>query len=87
MLGAAQLIMYAIYKVKSLAKKPIEKLEEEGSVHLVKAGVVIEMAGMEDEDEKKLTTRSLLKGRSLPMPSVDRQHSIHKILKTLSLSP
>lgn len=80
-LGSGQLIVYAIYKNKSVTEKPIEKVdEEEGSAHLVKAaGGVIEMGGLEDEDEEAnyLKNRSLRKGRSVSKPShVDRQHSI-----------
>ncbi|XP_018806193.1 bidirectional sugar transporter SWEET16-like [Juglans regia] len=81
-LGSGQLIVYAIYKNKSvLPEKSIEKIdEEEGSAHLVKAaGGVIEMGGLEVEDEEAnyLKNRSLRKGRSLSKPShVDRQHSI-----------
>ncbi|KAG2694735.1 hypothetical protein I3760_08G159000 [Carya illinoinensis] len=88
-LGSVQLILYAIYNNKSISEKTIEKMVGEGSAHLVKAGVVIEMGGLKDEDEESNSTknRSLNKGRSLPKPSVVRQYSIPKILKTLSWNP
>ncbi|GMY21777.1 bidirectional sugar transporter SWEET17-like [Fagus crenata] len=84
-LGLAQLIIYIIYKNKSILAKSMEKMEEEGSAHLVKVG--IEMGALEDDEEANLNGRSLHKGRSLPKPSVIRKDSFQKIFKTLSLSP
>ncbi|KAK9016940.1 hypothetical protein V6N11_079432 [Hibiscus sabdariffa] len=80
-LGSAQLILYGMYKNKSVSSKPDEAMEEEGSAHLMKRG--IEMHSLEEN----LSNRSLNKGRSLPKPYIDRQYSFQKIIKTLSLSP
>ncbi|OMP03250.1 SWEET sugar transporter [Corchorus olitorius] len=80
-LGSAQLILYVIYKNKSGSAKSTEAMEEEGSAHLVKGG--IEMHSLEED----LTNRSLNKGKSLPKPHFNRQYSLQKIVKTLSLNP
>ncbi|XVF06015.1 hypothetical protein REPUB_Repub06bG0011700 [Reevesia pubescens] len=80
-LGSAQLILYVIYKNKSVSAKSAESMEEEGSAHLVKGG--IEMHSLEDD----LKNRSLNKGKSLPKPHVNRQYSLQKILKTASSAP
>uniref|UniRef100_A0A5B6YYG4 Putative bidirectional sugar transporter SWEET16-like n=2 Tax=Davidia involucrata TaxID=16924 RepID=A0A5B6YYG4_DAVIN len=84
-LGSAQLIIYMMYKNKSFPPKSTEAMEEEGSAHLAKGG--IEMQDMDEDDEDEAKNRSLSKGRSLPKPSLSRQYSIQKIMKTLSLSP
>ncbi|XP_030459966.1 bidirectional sugar transporter SWEET16-like isoform X1 [Syzygium oleosum] len=87
-LGSAQLILYLIYKNKSTASKSeesTEEAEEDRSAHLVKGDV--EMSSYEVEDENRLKNRTIAKGRSLPNPSVNRQHSLQKIMKTLSMSP
>jgi solute carrier family 50 protein (sugar transporter) len=84
-LGLAQLIIYVIYKNKSISAKSVEKMKEEGSAHFVKVG--IEMGALEGDEEANLNGRSLHKGRSLPKPSVIRQYSFQRIFKTLSLSP
>ncbi|KAG4176815.1 hypothetical protein ERO13_A11G269100v2 [Gossypium hirsutum] len=82
-LGSAQLILYLMYN----NKKSAEAVEEEegggggGSAHLVKGG--IEMHSVEDN----LNNRSLNKWKSLPKPNFSRQHSMQKIIKTLSLTP
>lgn len=82
-LGSAQLILYAMYTKKSGSEK--SAMEEEGSPHLVKGG--IEMLTHNDEDDKMcINNRSLNKGKSLPKPTVNRQNSLKKILKTLSLN-
>ncbi|KAK2965877.1 hypothetical protein RJ640_024719, partial [Escallonia rubra] len=78
-LGAAQLTLYALYKNKSVPSKSKEATEEEGSAHLV------EMQGVDEDDEARTKRRSLNKGRSLPIPS--RQHSFQQMMKTISLSP
>ncbi|KAF7138510.1 hypothetical protein RHSIM_Rhsim07G0192000 [Rhododendron simsii] len=83
-LGSAQLILYTIYKNKSPSTKSKEEREEEGSTNLIKHA--IEMQG-HDEDDPKSTNRSLHKGSSLPKPSVSRQYSVDKLVKTLSLNP
>ncbi|GMI79347.1 hypothetical protein HRI_001604000 [Hibiscus trionum] len=80
-LGSAQLILYVMYKNKSVPSKPDEAMEEEGSAHLMKGG--IQMHSLEEN----LNNRSLNKGKSLPKPYIDRQYSFQKIIKTLSLSP
>jgi len=59
-------------------------MEEEGSAHLVKEN---EMGAFEDYEEANVKIRNLHKGSSLPKPSVNRQYSFQRILKTLSLSP
>ncbi|CAL5380636.1 unnamed protein product [Camellia sinensis] len=87
-LGSAQLILYLVYKNKSSSAKSkdeMEEEEEEGSAHLVKTS--IEMQDLDDHDDLKSTNRNLNKGRSLPKPSVSRQYSINKIMKTFSLHP
>ncbi|KAF8007268.1 hypothetical protein BT93_K1310 [Corymbia citriodora subsp. variegata] len=87
-LGSAQLILYTIYKNKSPApksKESTEEGEEDGSVHLVKGDV--EMGPYEADDESRPKNRTLAKGRSLPKPTVSRQHSLQKIIKALSASP
>ncbi|TYJ11698.1 hypothetical protein E1A91_A11G295100v1 [Gossypium mustelinum] len=82
-LGSAQLILYLMYN----NRKSAEAVEEEegggggGSAHLVKGG--IEMHSVEDN----LNNRSLNKWKSLPKPNFSRQHSMQKIIKTLSLTP
>ncbi|KAK5786486.1 hypothetical protein PVK06_041130 [Gossypium arboreum] len=82
-LGSAQLILYLMYN----NKKSAEAVEEEegggggGSAHLVKGG--IEMHSVEDN----LNNRSLNKWKSLPKPNFSRQHSMQKIIKTVSLTP
>lgn len=83
-LGSIQLIIYAIYNKKSISKKSLEMVEEEGSAHLVKEN---EMGAFEDYEEANVKIRNLHKGSSLPKPSVNRQYSFQRILKTLSLSP
>ncbi|KAK3041928.1 hypothetical protein RJ639_002236, partial [Escallonia herrerae] len=78
-LGSAQLTLYALYKNKSVPSKSKEATEEEGSAHLV------EMQGVDEDDEARTKRRSLSKGRSMPIPS--RQHSFEKMMRTISLSP
>ncbi|KAJ0977744.1 hypothetical protein J5N97_013218 [Dioscorea zingiberensis] len=81
-LGTAQLILYMLYRRKSQPLKVIDK-EEEGSVHLVEIG-----EQKWDKDSKDASQQKhLSKGISLPKPSVSRQHSLNKIVKSLSLSP
>ncbi|XP_039029643.1 bidirectional sugar transporter SWEET16-like [Hibiscus syriacus] len=79
-LGSAQLILYVMYKNRSVAPKPDDAMEE-GSAHLMKGS--IEMHSLEEN----LHNRSLNKGKSLPKPDINRQYSFQKIIKTLSLSP
>lgn len=80
-LGSAQLILYFMYKNKSVSAKSTDAMEE-GSAHLVKGGM--EMHSLEEED---LKIRGLNKGKSLPKPHLNRQYSFQKIIKTISLSP
>ncbi|KAI3896825.1 hypothetical protein MKX03_028331, partial [Papaver bracteatum] len=83
-LGSVQLIMYVIYNNKSKAKKlSMEKLEEEGSAHLVQG--TVEM-GKYNEDMMMKKERSLNKGWSLPKPTVLRQLSLQKIVKSHSMN-
>lgn len=76
LLGSAQLILYAIYKNKSID----DPTKEEGSAHLFE-GVL----QMHDFNES-MKNRSLNKGSSLPKPSTARQYN-QNITKTSSLSP
>uniref|UniRef100_A0A6N2KBY2 Bidirectional sugar transporter SWEET n=1 Tax=Salix viminalis TaxID=40686 RepID=A0A6N2KBY2_SALVM len=81
-LGSAQLILYMVYRKKAAAM-----IEEKGSVHIeAKDGVEI-MPAKGDEEAGSLKNRSLAdeKTKSLPKPSVDRQHSLKNLTKTLSL--
>ncbi|XP_026453758.1 bidirectional sugar transporter SWEET17-like [Papaver somniferum] len=81
-LGSVQLIMYIIYNNKSKAKKlAMEKLKEEGSAHLVNGAVKMNKYNEEMMMKKE---RSLNKGWSLPTPTVLRQLSLQKIVKSLS---
>ncbi|KAJ7977917.1 Bidirectional sugar transporter SWEET [Quillaja saponaria] len=97
LLGSAQLIIYVIYKNKStVSAKSKKELEEEGSVTLVKeASIEMMQAYDEDEDDDNDANKSSLKdgrlinvlrkGKSLPKPTLGRQQSMKKILKTLSV--
>ncbi|KAI3968122.1 hypothetical protein MKW92_027326 [Papaver armeniacum] len=83
-LGSVQLIMYIIYNNKSKAKKlSMEKLREEGSARLVHG--TVEM-GKYNEEMKMKKERSLNKGWSLPKPTVLRQLSLQKIVKSHSMN-
>jgi solute carrier family 50 protein (sugar transporter) len=75
-LGTAQLILYTVYKKKSMSST--DKMKG-----------MIQMRALDKDDEKAaaLKNRSLNKGRSLPKPSAIRQHSFQRILKTFSLNP
>ncbi|XP_057962689.1 bidirectional sugar transporter SWEET16-like isoform X2 [Malania oleifera] len=87
-LGSFQLLIYAIYKNKSESpistEKMVEVLEEEGSAHLVRGAV--EMQAFDNDDAAKTKTQNLRKGWSLPKPTVLRQQSLQKIMKTFSLN-
>ncbi|XP_038880132.1 bidirectional sugar transporter SWEET16-like [Benincasa hispida] len=78
-LGSAQLIIYGIYKKKSKSTKSTEMMEEEGSAHLVEMG-------MNDGDDHQ-KNRGIIKGLSLPKPTLDRQYSVQNILRSLSYGP
>ncbi|KAL5701317.1 hypothetical protein ACHQM5_026664 [Ranunculus cassubicifolius] len=83
LLGSAQLLLWVIYNNKtSVSTKSMEKLEEEGSAHLVHGD--LEMGQYKDIEKKE---RNLSKGVSLPKSymTVARQNSIQKIVKTRSL--
>ncbi|KAK4852739.1 hypothetical protein QYF36_026654 [Acer negundo] len=90
-LGLAQLILYAMYKNKSKSTRSMDVMEEDGSTHLVKRS--IEMRAYDHDDDvdddgnKVMNDRILNKGTSLPKPSINRQYSLQKIVKTLSLGP
>ncbi|KAJ6876706.1 SWEET16a [Populus alba x Populus x berolinensis] len=83
-LGSAQLILYMIYRNKSAAM-----IEEKGPVQTeAKGGVEMPARGDNDEEAAgNLKSRSLAEGKtkSLPKPSVERQHSLQKLTKTLSI--
>ena len=57
------MIIYAIYNKKSISKKSLEMMEEEGSAHFVKG---VEMGAFEDNEEANLKSRNIHKGSSLP---------------------
>ncbi|CAK7340620.1 unnamed protein product [Dovyalis caffra] len=85
-LGSAQLILYIIYM-----NKPKATIDEKDSVHVqqVKEGIEMPAKGDSDDDDEELGNlkdRSITEGKtkSLPKPSVDRQHSLQKLKKTLS---
>ncbi|XWS42365.1 hypothetical protein CRYUN_Cryun16bG0008300 [Craigia yunnanensis] len=80
-LGSAQLILYVVYKNKSVSSKSTEAMEEEGSAHLVKGG--LEMHSLEYD----LKNPSLNKGKRLPKLHINRQFGLQKTMKTLSLTP
>ncbi|KAF4364795.1 hypothetical protein F8388_018471 [Cannabis sativa] len=83
-LGCAQLILYSVYRNKS--KKPLEVLEEEGSVTLKERAVEMQEHGG-DGEEVDLKNKSLNKGLSLPKPLIKRLYSMPtKIMKTISLN-
>ncbi|KAI3995419.1 hypothetical protein MKX01_025629 [Papaver californicum] len=84
-LGSVQLIMYIIYNNKAKSKKlSMEKLEEEeGTAQLVQGSV--EMSKYSEEMMKK-KERSLNTGWSLPTPTVLRQISLQKIVKSHSMN-
>lgn len=60
-------------------------MEEEGSARLVKRAVEMQAAQNGDGIAAGPKSHSLSKGRSLPKPSISRQYSLQKIVKTLSL--
>lgn len=78
-LGSAQLILYGIYKKKSKSTKSMEMMEEEGSAHLVEMGM--------NGGDYHQKNRGIIKGLSLPKPTLDRQYSIQNILRSLSYGP
>ncbi|KAG8363859.1 hypothetical protein BUALT_Bualt19G0066400 [Buddleja alternifolia] len=81
-LGSAQLILYIVYKNKSTLEEKIEEDEKEGSAHLFKGAVEMQ----DNFDEPNMKSRSLIKGSSLPKPSLVRQYN-NNIIKARSLSP
>ncbi|KAF9669890.1 hypothetical protein SADUNF_Sadunf13G0011600 [Salix dunnii] len=87
-LGSAQLILYLMYKNKSASAKTTKAMEEDGLVHLVKGSVdILVHRDKDDGDDAGISkNRSLSKGKSLPKPSVNREYSLQKIMKTLSLN-
>ncbi|KAI3968522.1 hypothetical protein MKX01_007832 [Papaver californicum] len=83
-LGSVQLIMYIIYNNKAKSKKlSMEKVEEEGTAHLVQG--TVEMAKYNEEMMKK-KERSLNTGWNLPKATVLRQLSLQKIVKSHSMN-
>ncbi|XP_022961545.1 bidirectional sugar transporter SWEET16-like [Cucurbita moschata] len=78
-LGTVQLILYGMYKDKSKSTKSTEMMEEEGSAHLVEMGM--------NGDDEHPKNRGIIKGLSLPKPSLDRQYSVQNILRSLSYGP
>ncbi|KAJ4969508.1 hypothetical protein NE237_016209 [Protea cynaroides] len=84
-LGSLQLVTYTVYKNKSGSQKSMEKMEEEGSVHLVRGA--IEKDRYEEDTETDMSKhRGLNKWISLPKTSVGRPLSSQKIMKTRSLT-
>ncbi|EHA8590170.1 hypothetical protein COCNU_scaffold015884G000010 [Cocos nucifera] len=77
-LGSIQLVLYAIYKRKTPSAKAAAADEKEGSTHLV------EMQGCEGIHAAQ--QRHLSKGSSLPKPSIPRQTSLNKAVRSLSMT-
>ena len=77
-LGLTQLIIYAIYKRKSTTEKGPVGWAKEGEL------VVMEMGDSNDEEANLKAVRGLKKVKSLPKPSMDRQETMRRLLKTLS---
>ncbi|KAI9187409.1 hypothetical protein LWI28_027805 [Acer negundo] len=90
-LGSAQLILYAMYKNKSKSTRSTNVMEEDGSANIVKLS--IEMQAYDNDDDvdddgnKVMNDRILNKGTSLPTPTINRQYSLQKIIRTFSLGP
>ncbi|XP_017697409.2 bidirectional sugar transporter SWEET16-like [Phoenix dactylifera] len=83
-LGSVQLVLYAIYKRKTPLAKAAETDEEEGSAHLVGE---VEMQGYEGKNSfHAAQQRHLNKGSSLPKPSIPRQTSLNKVVRSLSMT-
>ena len=83
-LGLVQLVLYAIYRRKTPLVKAAAAYEEEGSTHLVGE---VEMQGCEGKDSfHAAQQRHLNKGSSLPKPSVSRQTSLNKAVRSLSMT-
>lgn len=79
-LGSIQLILYAVYKKKSSSSdKSTDAIKEAASS-------AEELKEMQNDEEAgdDVQNNNLNKGSSLPKPSVDRQKSLQKILRTLS---
>ncbi|KAK1292550.1 Bidirectional sugar transporter SWEET16 [Acorus calamus] len=90
-LGSAQLVLYTVYRssksFKSVDSVKDEKVEEEGSAHLV-GRVEMQKYSDGDDDRVKSDERQLSKGSSLPKGgSVSRQHSLQKIVKARTFTP
>ncbi|KAK1277692.1 Bidirectional sugar transporter SWEET16 [Acorus gramineus] len=88
-LGSAQLLLYMVYRSsKSVDTMKDEKVEEEGSAHLIGHVEMHKYDDGDDDDDKVKSERQLSKGSSLPKGgSVSRQHSLQKIVKARSFTP
>ncbi|KAK1581962.1 hypothetical protein Q3G72_010608 [Acer saccharum] len=85
--GSAQLILYAMYKNKSKSTRSTDVMEEDGSAHIVKQSIKMQAYDHDDDGNKVMNDRILNKGTSLPTPSINRQYSLQKIIRTFSLGP
>ncbi|KAI9186984.1 hypothetical protein LWI28_023103 [Acer negundo] len=91
-LGSSQLILYAIYKNKSKSTKSTDVMEEDyGLAHLVKQSIEMQAYDhdddFDDDGNKVMNDRILNRGTSLPKSSINRQYSLRKLIRTVSLGP
>lgn len=77
-LGLTQLIVHAIYKRKSITEKGPVGLAKEGEL------MVMEMGDINDKEANLKAVKGLKKVKSLPKPSMGRQETMRRLLKTLS---
>ncbi len=91
-LGVAQIIIYVIYKKKkkSLSTRGTTVTLGLGKTEMVN---VMEMEAFHYEEAKlkdgamNIVEKALKRGKSLPEPMLNHQHTIRKVLKTLSFEP
>ncbi|XP_047329057.1 bidirectional sugar transporter SWEET16-like [Impatiens glandulifera] len=81
-LGSTQLILYSIYKNKS--SKSEEDKESDGSANLVRG--TVEMKGLKEIGYAKHENPNLHKEMSLPKPTISKQLSLKKLVKSLSFN-
>ncbi|KAK1583553.1 hypothetical protein Q3G72_024899 [Acer saccharum] len=91
-LGSSQLILYAIYKNKSMSTKSTDVMEEEyGSAHPIKQSIEMQVYDhdndFDDDGNKVMDVRNLNRGTSLPKSSINQQYSLRKLIRTVSLGP
>ncbi|KAK0599057.1 hypothetical protein LWI29_001933 [Acer saccharum] len=91
-LGSSQLILYAIYKNKSMSTKSTDVMEEKyGSAHPIKQSIEMQVYDhdndFDDDGNKVMDVRNLNRGASLPKSSINQQYSLRKLIRTVSLGP